>query len=199
MAIKGFSDLLEKFSKGELTAEKFEEELGKSLALDFIPKTKFNEINEGKKLVEKNLEDANKTLETLKQSANLSDEYKKQIEELKANSLKEQESFKEQLAKIKLDTAIDSALTNAKAKNNRAVKALLDTSKISVSDDGSLIGIKEQLETIIKENDFLFDVVDDEKPAFGGSSRKERQGGGENSLFAQMMASAGLSIGDNKK
>ena len=198
MAIKGLTDLLAKYKKGELDDAKFEEEFGKTLAGDYIPKGKFNELSESKKVVDKALEDANKTLEELKKNAGLSDEYKKQIDELKAANGKAQEEYKAQLKQLKLDTAIDNALTAAKARNAKAVKALLDTGKIVMTDDGTVAGIKEQLDSIVKENPYLFDTDsgnDDNNPKFGSNNHRGAGGslGGSDALQAAMMAAAGLS------
>ncbi len=197
MAIKGLTDLLAKYKKGELDDAKFEEEFGKTLASDYIPKGKFNELSESKKVADKALEDANKTLEELKKNAGLSDEYKKQIDELKSANSKAQEEYKAQLRQLKLDTAIDNALTAAKARNTKAVKALLDSGKIVMTDDGTVAGIKEQLDSIVKENPFLFDTDsgDDNSPKFGSNNHRGAGGslGGSDALQAAMMAAAGLS------
>ena len=191
MAIKGLTDLLVKYKKGELDDAKFEEEFGKTLAGDYIPKGKFNELSESKKV-------ADKALEELKKNAGLSDEYKKQIDELKAANGKAQEEYKAQLKQLKLDTAIDNALTAAKARNTKAVKALLDTGKIVMTDDGTVAGIKEQLDSIVKENPYLFDTDsgnDDNNPKFGSNNHRGAGGslGGSDALQAAMMAAAGLS------
>lgn len=197
MAIKGLSELLAQYKTGAIDETKFEDELGKTLATDFITKSKFNEVNEAKKVSDKALEEANKTLEDLKKNANLTDEYKHQIEELKTANSKAQEEFQTQLKQIKLDTAIDTALTGAKAKNNKAVRALLDPSKIILAEDGSISGLKEQLETIVKDNSYLFETPTD-SPRFGGDNRRGGGNGGS-SLEAMMYAAAGLGIPENQK
>ena len=47
--------------------------------------------------------------------------------------------------------AVDIALTNARAKNKTAVKALLkDLDKAAINDDGTVKGLKEQIESLIK-------------------------------------------------
>lgn len=61
------------------------------------------------------------------------------------------------LSKIKFDHALESALAGAKAKNVKAVSALLDPAGLKLNDDGSIIGLNEQLTKIKTENDFLFD------------------------------------------
>lgn len=199
MAIKGLSELLAKYSKNELDDTKFEEELGKVLATDFIPKGKFNELSESKKVSDKALDEANRTLEELKKNAGLSDEYKKQIEELKTANSKAQEEYQRQIKQMKLDTAIDNALTGAKARNNKAVRALLDTSKIVLADDGTVTGIKEQLDTIVKDNSYLFEAsTDDNNPRFGANSNRGNGGGtSADALQAAMFAAAGISQNTN--
>ena len=64
---------------------------------------------------------------------------------------------------------IEIALLGAKAKNTKAVKALIDEEKISLDGD-NLLGINEQLEAIKKENAFLFDdgKVQNPPATYGG-------------------------------
>nr|DAL34050.1 MAG TPA_asm: minor structural protein [Caudoviricetes sp.] len=199
MAIKGLADLLKKFKSNEIDEVKFEEEFGKNLATEFIPKSKYNELSEAKKVAEKNLESANVTLEELKKNAGLSDEYKKQIEELKSSNSKAQEEYQAQLKKLRIDSAIDSALSNAKARNVKATKALLDPSKILVSDSGEVTGIKEQLDSIVKDNPFLFETqTEDNNPRFGNGKNRGGNDGAKPTLEALMMQAAGLSSSSEK-
>jgi len=78
------------------------------------------------------------------------DEYKSKYEQAQADAQK-------QVASLKFDYALDGALVGAKAKNSKAVKALLDASVLKMNDDGSILGLKEQLEKVKSENDYLFD------------------------------------------
>jgi hypothetical protein len=57
----------------------------------------------------------------------------------------------------KADHALEGALTGAKAKNAKAVRALLDQAAMKLNDDGSILGLKEQLEKVQSENAYLFD------------------------------------------
>ena len=62
MAIKGLSELLKKHKDGALDSTDFETELNKLLPEDCIPKAKYNDLNESKKLAADNLMNANATL-----------------------------------------------------------------------------------------------------------------------------------------
>lgn len=78
------------------------------------------------------------------------DEWKSKYEQATSESVK-------QLATLKFDHALASALSGAKAKNPKTVQALLNKELLKFNDaDGSIIGLKEQLESIQKDNDYLF-------------------------------------------
>jgi len=62
-----------------------------------------------------------------------------------------------QISKLKFDHALDGALTGAKAKSLKAVKAHLEPDLLKLAEDGSISGLKEQLEKIQSENDYLFE------------------------------------------
>lgn len=76
--------------------------------------------------------------------------------EWKAKAEQAAKDAEARVAAVQFDTALDAALTAAKAKNPATVKALLKMDGLKLS-DGQVIGLKEQLETIQKDNDFLFE------------------------------------------
>ena len=165
MAIKGLSELLKKHKDGELDDAQFEAELGKALPEDWIPK------------------------------AGLSDEYKAQIDALKAEAKKAEEAHKATIDGMRRDSAINQALASAKARNAKAVRALLDESKLVLNDDGTLSGLKEQLEAVQKDNGYLFEESDHGeggKPFFGGNGQKG--GGSGDALRDAMFSAAGLNV-----
>lgn len=78
-----------------------------------------------------------------------------------------QEAAKE-VTKLKLDTALEGALTKAGARNTKALRGLLDMDKIKFEND-TLTGLDEQIEDIKKENDYLFESSQT-KPKFSQST-----------------------------
>ena len=62
------------------------------------------------------------------------------------------------MAQLKLDNAVDTALTAAGAKNSKAVKALLDMSKVKLGEDGKLSGWDEQISAVQKSDSYLFNA-----------------------------------------
>lgn len=65
--------------------------------------------------------------------------------------------YEEKIQGMKLNGSIDSVLSEHKARNSKAVKALLDMDSIKLDEKGNLTGLDDQLATIEKDNGFLFD------------------------------------------
>jgi hypothetical protein len=135
-------------------------------------KTSISQITTERDALKTQLTEASTTIEGFKklkpeelQAA--ADDYKAKYEQATKESAT-------QLANLKFDHALDSALGAAKAKNPKAVKALLSRDLLKLNDaDGSIIGLKEQLEAIQKDNDYLFASDAPPPPVIvkGGSSQ----------------------------
>ncbi len=78
------------------------------------------------------------------------DESERQLKELQKN-------HKNEIGQIKLQNAIDSALSVCGARNQKAVYALIDKEQISIDADGGVVGLKEQLDELKKSDSFLFE------------------------------------------
>lgn len=102
--------------------------------------------------------DRDKQLETLKTAAGDNETLTKQIETMKQQNADQEKTHKAELAQLRLDNAIENALTVAGAKNSKAVKALLDVSKVKLGEDGKLSGWDEQIKAIQKSDGYLFNT-----------------------------------------
>jgi DNA repair exonuclease SbcCD ATPase subunit len=130
-------------------------DINKELPKYFIPKDKYNEVAEAKKKLETDIQERDKQLEQLKAAAGSNEELKKQIETLQAENKKAAEEWQAKMAQMQLDFAIEKALAAAKAKNAKAVKALLDMEKVKLDGD-QLLGIDEQLKALQQSDQYLF-------------------------------------------
>lgn len=130
-------------------------EVNKALPLHFIPKDKYNEAAEAKKKLEADLQARDAQLEELKKAAGTSEELKKQIETLQTENKKAGEEWQAKVAQMQLDFALERALAAAKAKNAKAVKALLDMEKVKLDGD-KLLGLDDQLKTLQQSDPYLF-------------------------------------------
>lgn len=100
---------------------------------------------------------------------------KDKFSSLKTKYEKELSRLKEENENSKKEFALSLALRDEKPKNTKAVKALLDLDAITYS-DGELIGFKEQMEAVKKENGFLFEgtVPQFARPVTGGEGELTR-------------------------
>jgi hypothetical protein len=138
----------------------------------FIPKSRFDEVNEVKKRLEEDLKKRDQQLEELKKLN--PEKLQEEINRLQEKNKQTQKQYEEELSKIKLENAIEKALINAKAKNIKAVKALLDLEKVEL--DGETVkGLDDQIKKLTEGEDtkFLFDVAG-EKPNFKGIKPGEK-------------------------
>ena len=130
-------------------------DINKELPKYFIPKDKYNEVAEAKKKLEKDIQDRDKQLDDLKKAAGSNEDLKQQIEKLQAENKKADEAWQAKVAQMQLDFALERALTAAKAKNAKAVKALLDLEKVKL-DGEQLLGLDDQLKAIQQSDPYLF-------------------------------------------
>lgn len=106
--------------------------------------------------LQKQIDDRDKQLTTLKKSAKDNEELQSQIKQLQDENKTAKQNYQDQLAKQNKSFKIEGALRDAKAKNIKTVLPLIDTEKVSVNDDGTLNGLSEQLDNIKQDNGFLF-------------------------------------------
>lgn len=189
MAIKGLSELLKKHREtADMTDEQFEDELNKLLPETWKPAQVYNELNEKYKMLEAQKADTEKLLKEATDAKNASDELKSKYDALLQAQKADKEKYEAELTANRKAYAIDLALTKAGAKNNKAVKALLDDTKISVSEKGELTGLAEQLDAVRKDNDYLFEAKQEQvtpttnKPTFGTGSQSSTGGQVDESL-----------------
>lgn len=123
----------------------------------YIPKERFDEVNTKKQQLETSVAERDRQLEDLKKSTGDVETLKKQIETLQNENKTKEETYKTELSNLKKTNALDLALAGAKVKNNKAIKALLDSEKIKLKDDETLEGLTEQLEAIKKTDAYLFE------------------------------------------
>lgn len=113
-------------------------------------------------------------LETLKNSTGDVEAMKQQIATLQADNKAKDDAHAAEIKQLKIDAAIEAALTGAKAKNNTAVKALLkDLDKAELGEDGTIKGLAEQIEALQKSDAYLFDTTTTKKTQVKGAKPGE--------------------------
>lgn len=135
---------------------------------NFIPKSRFNEVNEENKALKQSVADRDKQLEDLKKSSGDNAELKKQIETLQQQNADQKKAHDAEMAQLKLDNAVEAALAAAGAKNAKAVKACIDMTNVKLGEDGKLTGWDEQLTAIQKSDPYMFTEKQQKQQTFKG-------------------------------
>lgn len=163
---------------GVENVDDLEGKISKELPKYFKPAKEFNEINEELKVIKgekKTLEDDKKKVEdeynNFKKGSISQADYEAKKKEIEDNS-------KAEIEKVRLESKIDLAINNAKAKNVKSVKANLDLEKIKLDGD-KLLGFDDQIEALKKSDAYLFDIdntVNNGVENNGGNPRKNESG-----------------------
>ena len=169
MTKKDFTDL----GISEELATKAAEASKKELE-GYVQKSKYDLAVTEKETLEIQIKEHGKQLEELKKTAKGSEELEKKVKELQDNAAASKAKYEKQINDIQLNHAIDTALKEAKAKNAKAVRSLLDMENI-VLDDGKVKGLDKQIKKLQEAEDskFLFESApqpEDGKPKIGGSN-----------------------------
>jgi len=100
-----------------------------------------------------------------------------------------EDSYKTKLSDMEFDNALEGAITGAKGKNSKAIRALLDIDTLKASKERSS-DIKAAIESVKKENAYLFN--EDDTPGGYPSGSGSHGGGGENRALAAFARGAGI-------
>ena len=124
----------------------------------FIPKSRFDEVNNAKNTAEALVKTRDEQIETLKNSTGDVDSLKQQIENLQKENKEAADKHAAEIKQLKIDSAVDTAIINAKGKNAKAIKALLNLENAELDEDGTIKGLAEQMTALQKSDEYLFEA-----------------------------------------
>lgn len=152
------TDFLKGLNLSQEVIDKIMAENGKDIAAEQKKAEKITQERDSYKLRAESLEtqvnDANAEIQKFKDMD--IDGIKQAANDWKTKAEKAKSDADAQISEMKFDYALSAALTGAKARNSKAVKALLDMDGLKLN-DGKIIGLDEQLSQIKEENSFLFE------------------------------------------
>lgn len=160
------TEFLKSLNLSQEVIDKIMAENGKDIAVEQKKAEKVIQERDSYKLKAESLEtqvnDANTEIQKFKDMD--IDGIKKAADDWKETAEKAKADADKQISQMKFDYALSAALTGAKAKNAKAVKALLDKDGLKFN-DGKIVGLDEQLAQIKADNDYLFES-DEPAPEF---------------------------------
>lgn len=163
---------------GEELYSQVTEKLGdKKIMVDdgnFIPKYRFDQVNQAKKDLEIQVKERDTQLANLSKNNKDNEQLLTQIKELQTLNNQTTTDYEAKINQMQFDYALEGALTNAKCKNTKALKALLDIESIKYQ-EGKLDGLESQLNSLKESDGYLFDL-DTAPGSTGGVGNFGRKG-----------------------
>lgn len=162
---------------GEAYSEEIDKKVSEEIGKNFVARADFNTLNTEKKALADTVKERDKQLETLKTSTGDVEALKTQIATLQTENTAATKAHEAEIKRLKIDTAVELALSAAKAKNVKAVKALLDLDKAELDADGAVKGLADQIKKLAAAPDsgFMFETKEQNnfegfKPGESGDS-----------------------------
>lgn len=146
-------DFLKNFGLADDVIEKIMDENGKDINTSHA---ELDAVTKERDTYKSTVGDYEKQLAELKKAAGAGDNetLTSKIAELQAANKKAAQD----IVQLKLDSAVELGLANAKAKDPKAVRGVLDMSKIKLNDKNEVEGLAEQLKDLQKTHDYLFEA-----------------------------------------
>ena len=167
-------EFLEKLGLEKEAIDKIMDENGKDVE---SAKTKATELEGELTKSKEMLAERDKQIDTLSKSKGNAEELQAEIEKLKLANKEADDKHQQEVKDIKINSAIQAALSGAKAKNLRSVEVHIDKSKLQLQEDGSVAGLAEQVKRLQEneETKFLFNVqLKGYKPGESGNRQQEK-------------------------
>ena len=139
---------LKELSIDDVTIDKVEAILKEELKDKYIPKSRFDELNEAKKKAEADVADRDAQLEELKSATGNEDKLKKRIEELQAENQRAQDEYNANLKAMRRDDFVKAALREAGLLDDKyipGVSAYLKIDELDIDNVASVESFKTQL------------------------------------------------------
>lgn len=134
----------------------------------YIPRARLNEVSEENKSLKQAAADRDRQLEELKKFGGDNAELKKQLEALQQQNAEQRRTHEAELARLRLDNAVETALAAAGAKNVKAVRSLLDFAKLKLDAEGRVDGLEEQIGAVKSSDPYMFTEKEASFPVLRG-------------------------------
>ena len=120
---------------------------------------RYNKLKGQKEDLEGQLNTANSTIKELKKNNADNDELQKTIKQHEDTIKTQKAEYESKVRNLTLDSAINSALTKAKAKHSDLLASKFDRDKLVINEDGTVTGLDEQLKGFKETYKDMFEVT----------------------------------------
>ena len=123
---------------------------------DYLPKQRFDEVNNSKKELENSYNKLKTDFERLGETGAKYDDLKKQFDEMTEKMKKDEADYQQRLQEVTIKSSIKERLSKEKARDNDIVMKLINYENIKTSDNG-ILGLDEEIKRIKDSAGYLFD------------------------------------------
>lgn len=120
---------------------------------------RYNKLKGQKEDLEVQLNTANSTIKELKKNNADNEELQKTIKQHEDTIKTQKAEYESKVRNLTLDSAINSALTKAKAKHSDLLASKFDRDKLVINEDGTVTGLDEQLKGFKETYKDMFEVT----------------------------------------
>lgn len=131
-----------------------------------VTKTRLDEVIAERDTLKTQISERDKQLKELEKSVGDNKDLKEKFEKLQAENKAAAEKYEKDLHDLQVNNAVELAISGAKGKNSKAIKALLDLEKAEIK-DGKIVGLDEQLKKLQETEAYLFEVKEATKTPAG--------------------------------
>jgi hypothetical protein len=121
----------------------------------FIPKSRFDEVNEQLKDVRGQVTERDTQIAGLKRFQGSADELKAKVTALQEANTKASEEYASKLASVQKAYAVRSAI-GTDAQDPDLLLKLIDMDSVSITGEGKALGVSEQIDALRKDRPYLF-------------------------------------------
>lgn len=145
----------EKLKELGLTDEQVESVIALHGAAVHGMNTKISELQTSEKALKQQIAERDNDLKNLKSQVDDNEKLKGKFAELQKQYQSQKDDYEKELVAVKRDAEINRVLSDSKAKNIKALRALLDEEAITFK-DGKIIGLDEQIKSLKESDGYLF-------------------------------------------
>lgn len=187
-----------------LTEEQVTKFVTECITDKFIPKHRFDEINQKNSQLEQTISERDKQIKELSKFEGDNATLKEQIEKLQEENKQKDEQNQKAITELKMQNAISQALSGKVQQGyNDIVENLIDKSLITIKADGTISGLEEQIIKLQQDKPLLFEENkpegNDKKPNgwnFKGSNPQDGKDASKKSVSENFVQSL---LDDNSK
>ena len=135
---------------GSLDIEELMKQINTEFPKNAVPKDKYNDVSE-------QLKTANTTITELKKNNGDNEGLQTKVKEYEDTIKTQKADYDAKVRNLTLDSAIEKALTGAKAKHSDLLSNKIDREKLLISEDGKVTGLNEQVKGLKETYKDLFE------------------------------------------